>query len=42
MLHERVAAGAFEAVLEKPFAPSLLREVLARVLDARRGRGDPT
>ena len=42
-LRERVAAGDFEAVLEKPFSPSLLREALARALDpARRGRADPT
>jgi CheY-like chemotaxis protein len=43
-LRERVAAGDFEAVLEKPFLPSALHELLARTLDARgdaaRGRGD--
>ena len=38
-LLERVAAGEFEAVLEKPFPAAALREALKRSLDAAR-QGD--
>jgi two-component system nitrogen regulation response regulator NtrX len=36
-LHERVAAGEFAAVLEKPFLRSSLREVVERTLDSTSG-----